>query len=373
MGKNLIIKQICFVVTGLIFFQHSISQNFLRAADSLRKYRSIPGMTYAVFTSDQIIELAASGFRVYRSRDKVQIGHRFQIGTSTTGFTTYLAARLVEKGKISWNTRIIDIFPEWNGKIIKIYHNITLRQLLSHRAGIQPYTEIENYHQIHSLQGNYVQQRKTFSTIALKQKPLLVLDSSVATYSVAGTVIATAMLEKITGKPWEDLVRDHINKNLNISAGFGFPNAQDSTQPIGHWDNYGAITAEPDNYWAQSFVPIAPASSIQLSITDYIKFVQDILRALNNKKSIIAERSANQFLFGYPGDAMGWKNTVWHNYNIAGWSGRGTVYSSYVEIIKEKNLGIIVLCNSGTSKSRAGIMNFGKLLREYYAGKNSSE
>jgi hypothetical protein len=53
--------------------------------------------------------------------------------------------------------------------------------------------------------------------------------------------------------------------------------------------------------------------------------------------------------------------------NIAYAPGRGGLFSSYIEIIKEKNIGIIVLCNSGTVDGRAGISNLAKILRNYYA------
>jgi len=214
--------------------------------------------------------------------------------------------------------------------------------------------------------GSPVQQRKVFMTMVLKQRPLLVLDSSKAVYSVAGTVIAAAMMEKTTGKSWEDLIEEYINRPFGINAGFGFPNAKDSTEPAGHWDVYGPLTLEANTYWAQFFPGIAPAGNINISISEYAKFIQDILKALENKKSVLTSESAKYLLFGLPENSIGWKNTLWNNFHVATWIGRAPVFSSYVEVIKEKNIGIVVLCNSGTSMGRAGVMNFGKLLRQHY-------
>lgn len=347
----------------------SFAQQFLASADSVRKVRSIPAISYAVFNSDSIIESGAVGMRMYQHADRVNLQSRFQIGTNTTAFTCYIAAMMVNRKMITWNTPIIKVFPELNGKIMKLYNRITLLQLLSQRAGIPDYNEINSIHykDFAALPGTPPEQRKIFVSMMLKRQPVVIIDSSIANYSMPGTAIAAAMLEKVSGKSWEELVKQFINKPLRINAGFGFPNVKDSTQPVGHWSTYGFFSAEWNTYWAQFFPSVAPAGNIQLSIPDYVKFVQDHLRGLNGKRSVLPPQLAQMLLFGYRDYAVGWKNIVWHGLHIAGWLGVAPVYSSYVEIIKEKDLGIIVLCNAGTSDGRAGVLNFGRMLRNYYS------
>ena len=361
-------KKILFLILLMFLLKDGFSQAFVKVADSVRRMRNIPGMVYAVFSADSIYDIGASGIKKIRTRSPVTVDNRFMIGTNTAAFTTYIAQKLVDAKKISWNSTIISILPELNGKTMKLYHKLTLEKLLSHRAGIRPFTEIKDFQagNINALPGNSKQQRMFFTTQILKERPLVIEDSSKSVYSIAGICIATSMLEKASGKSWEDLVQLYINKPLNIRVDVGLPVKKDSTQPVGHWDVYGGITPEPDNYWAASFAVIMPSNGLNLTINDYVRFIREYLLALQQKKSTLTQKTVNHMLFGFPNYALGWSNAVWKGNYLASWMGRGAIFSSYVEIVADKNLAIVVLCNSGTTDGRAGAMNFGRILREQY-------
>ena len=344
----------------------TIGQTFTKVADSLRKYRSVPGMVYAVFTADKILEIQTSGTRKFKTKDSIQIKDRFHIGTNTTIFTAYLAAKMAESGKVRWNTPLIKALPDMQGSSMKLYHSITLQQLLAQRAGIQPYTNLDDYKGIELLPGNIQQQRKTFASIVLQKRPVGLPDTSKPSYSVAGTALAAYMLERIAASNWEKLIDQYINKPLRISIGFGLPNKQDSLQPSGHWDRYGNLSAEPGNSWANPIPAVAPASDINISLPHYIIFIQDLLKSLGQKKSLISPGSSSLLLFGYENYSMGWENENWNNQHIAWSSGKSALFSNYVEIVKEKNIGIIVMCNTGSVNGRSVTRNFARMLREHY-------
>jgi len=50
--------------------------------------------------------------------------------------TSAMMATLVAEDKIKWETSLIEVFPELEDSILSEYQNITLHQLLTHRAGI---------------------------------------------------------------------------------------------------------------------------------------------------------------------------------------------------------------------------------------------
>ena len=366
--KRLQMKKILFLFLLLFLLMDGFSQSLVKVADSVRRMRNIPGIVYAVFSTDSIYDIGAAGIKRIRTRSPVTVRNRFMVGSNTTTFTTYIAQKLVDAKKISWNTSLISVLPELNGKTMKLYHKLTLQHFLSGRAGIRPFTELKDYQasNLNALQGNPRQQRLFFTTQILKEKPTLIEDSSKGVYSVASVCVATSMLEKASGKSWEDLVQLYINKPLKMHVEFGFPIKKDSTEPSGHWDTYGGITAEPENYWAYSFPVLVPSQGINITISDYIRFIREYLLALQQKKSTLSQKTANHMLFGLPNYALGWSNIVWKENYIANWIGRGAVFSSYVEIVADKNLAIVVLCNIGTTDGRAGSMNLGRILREHY-------
>src|SRR5215471_6000683 len=121
-------KKMYCLLPVLVFSCYSFSQPFIKIADSIRKYRSVPGMVYAVFADDRIIEMGATGIRTLKSKDSINIKDRFLIGTHTAAFTAYVAARLAEAGKISWSTTLMKTFPELNGRYMKLYQKVTLKQ-----------------------------------------------------------------------------------------------------------------------------------------------------------------------------------------------------------------------------------------------------
>jgi D-alanyl-D-alanine carboxypeptidase len=362
-----IMKKWCCLLTLLVINLPSFSQAFIATVDSIRKYRSVPGIVYAVFTGDKIVDIGAVGIRKLRSKNNITINDRFNIGTNTTTFTTYLAARLAETGKLKWNTSIIKVWPELNGKSMKLYHRVTLQQLLSQRAGIKPYAAINDFRTVPAFTGSPTEQRRAFAAYILKQAPLLVIDSNKSSYSVAGTAIAASMMEKLTRKSWEDLVNEYINRPLNIAAHFGLPNLTDSAQPSGHWNAPGYLVAEPANTGARPIPAVVPATDINIPLKNYIVFLQDLLKALQNKKSLLSNVSALQLLFGDTGYSLGWENEVWRGLNISHYLGKGYLFSSYTEIIQEKNMGIIVLCNSGAVSGQSAVLNIGRMLREHYS------
>jgi len=360
--KKIVALVICVFIYNLV-----TAQAHIKEVDSMRKYRNVPGLVYAVFSSDKLIDTGCVGNKKLKTKDPVRWSNRFQIGTATSVFNYFIATRMVKEGKISWNSTIVQIFPQLDGKIMKIYNRITLRQLLSQRAGLPEFMEQSGYKEIHSMPGTPEQQRLAFITSMLKRKPKLILDSITdASYSLAGMVVAAAMLEKAGKKSWEKLVDEYVSKPLKLDIQFGFPAAKDSTQPWGHWDNYYNLTSHREDYWGQFFTPIAPGGNININMPDYISFVQQYLLALQKQKSLIDSDVTKSLLFSQPFYSIGWANLKWNQFNIAFMNGRAPLYSSYIELIPEKNIGILVLCNSGTSDGRSVTMKIGHLLREYY-------
>lgn len=360
-------KKFLAIVIAVSFCSLALAQDQVKVIDSMRKYRNVPGLVYAVFSSDKLIDTGCVGNKKIKTKDPVRWTNRFQIGTATSVFNSFIAAKMVKEGKISWNSTIVQVLPQLDGKIMKLYNKITLRQLLSQRAGLPEFMAQSGYKEIHSLPGTPEQQRLTFVTMMLKRKPKLIMDSITdASYSLAGMVVAAAMLEKAGKKSWEKLVEEYVSKPLKLDIQFGFPAAKDSTQPWGHWDNYYTITSHREDYWAQFFPSIASGGNININMPDYISFVQQYLLALQKQKSILDTDVVKSLLFSQPFYSIGWANQKWEQFNIAFMHGRAPLYSSYVELIPEKNIGILVLCNSGTSDGRSVTMKIGHYLREYY-------
>ena len=344
------------------------SQRFIKTADSIRKIRTIPGMAYAIFTSDCILDWGVSGRRKMGSNDSIRMKDRWNIGTNTAAFTSYIAGSLVERGKIKWTTRLIEVFTELKKKIPLAYQGSTLVSLLSHQANVPLYAQIDEWSKTPSLPGNdTVTRRKAFITYILTPKsPADTMASRKRKgFSVAGYVIATAMLEKVSGKSWEKMVDEYINRPLGISIKFGWPNKTDTAAPWGHGDIGGYFHAEGPDTWV-GFNPILnPALNINISLRDYVKFMQENLRGLLGKRAHLNPQIFKLLHFGVLDNALGWNNGSLENYSFSFHEGISLLFNCRAEIIKEKNIGVLVLANSSDNDARAGVLNLTRILEQY--------
>ena len=96
----------------LLIATHVKGQGSAGFADSIRKVYNIPELNYAVVSSDSILEMYSLGYKKIGSDRKSDIHDLFRIGSNTKAITGFIAALLVKEGKISWDTRFFDLFPE---------------------------------------------------------------------------------------------------------------------------------------------------------------------------------------------------------------------------------------------------------------------
>ncbi|PWT71478.1 MAG: hypothetical protein C5B59_18060 [Bacteroidetes bacterium] len=346
----------------------SKSQNFLHIADSIRITRGIPSIAYAVFTSDSILEEGVCGFRRYKTKDSVRLHDRFNIGTNTAAFTSYVAANLVKSGKIKWDTKLLDVFPEYKSRALPVYKNITLAGLLSNQTRVPLYASLDDWFKLPDFTGNSMSaKRKSFTLFILEQKPYM--DNAVTkdlVFSYAGYVMAAAMLEKVSHKKWENLVEEYINQPMKISVKFGWPIMDDTAATYGHWSQGNYFHSEDLNTWIKPNDVMYPAHNINLSLPDYVRFMQEHLRGLTGRKAALDQQTFQYMHFGILDFSMGWNNGSLHDYSYSFHEGMSLLFDSRAEIIKEKNLGIIVMCNSGDTDGRGAVINLTRILEAHY-------
>ncbi|MBS1596838.1 MAG: beta-lactamase family protein [Bacteroidetes bacterium] len=344
------------------------SQTLRDIADSVRLSRGVPGLVYAVFTSDSILDQGACGVRKYRTKDSIRITDCFDIGLNTAAFTSYIAAKMVEEKKINWDTKLLDIFPDFKKKAFPVYKNLTLVDLLSNRTVVPLYTELNDLSRIPNIEGKTMSsKRRQFTMYMLTQKPFL--DNFVSkkiAFSIPAYVMAASMLEKVAGKKWEGLVNDYINIPLKVTIKYGWPFMTDSTAPAGHWTQGNYFHAEGADTWVRPNPILYPAHHISINLQDYIKFMQENLSGLLGKTAHLKKETFEFLHFGLIDYALGWNNGALDNYSYSFHEGLSFLYNCRAVIIKEKNIGIVVMCNSGDSDGRGAVLNLTRILESHY-------
>jgi CubicO group peptidase (beta-lactamase class C family) len=191
-----------------------------------------------------VLEIAALGKHSIQLTDTASLNDRFHIGSNTKAMTAFIIAKYVEKGKLNWNTKFFDLFPSWKSKSKPEYAKMTLQDLLSHRAGILPF-QGEDDPQIPDFKGNNIQKRKQFAQFVLTFSPVKIDNEHPFVYSNAGYTLATLMVEKITGKSWEQLVDQVFNQDLKLNVKLSWPENQTNKDTWGHLTENDVLTPVP--------------------------------------------------------------------------------------------------------------------------------
>jgi CubicO group peptidase (beta-lactamase class C family) len=252
-----------------IVAQGAAGEDTAQVLESLRKKYNLPALAVVVTKDGKIIDRAAAGLRKSDDTVPVTTNDVFHIGSCTKSMTATLAAKFIEDGRLRWDTTISEIFPELKGTMDSQYEAVTVEQLLHHRGGVQGTPPASAWTKAWQAQGTPTQQRYEFIRAVLAQPPAAPPGSKMI-YSNQGYAIVGAMLEKISGQSWEDLLRDKIFKPLHMdTAGFGAPGTLGKAdQPWGHDRSLlGTTPTQTDNPAA-----IGPGGTVHCSLDDLARF-----------------------------------------------------------------------------------------------------
>jgi CubicO group peptidase (beta-lactamase class C family) len=340
-------------------------QKTVRFADSIRKSYNIPEISYAVSDSKSTLEIAALGKHSIDLRDTATLNDRFHIGSNTKAMTAFIIARYVEKGKLKWTTKFFDIFPEWKKESKIDYENITLEDLLSHRAGIQPF-QGDNDPQIPAFRGTNQEKRKQFGQFVLTLESVKPDEQNPFIYSNAGYTLATLMLEKVTGKSWEQLVEKVFNKDLKLHVKLSWPENQTRKDTWGHSFENNKISPVPSTVdYHLDFTE--PAGDLNIKLKDYIKFIQLNLQGLKGQNNYLDAKTYQFIHKGIENYSIGWFNIYENGKELSVHSGTGAfTYFTIVHIDRQKNIAYIIFANAYNDETKQGVRLLMRKLKENY-------
>ncbi len=311
----------------------------------IRTKHNLPALAIVVVKDGKICDRAAVGVRKYGDPTPVTTNDVFHIGSCTKSMTATLTAIFIEEGKLRWDTTIAEVFPELKGKMNKQYETVTVEQLLTHRGGVPNKPPAAAWKRAWEAQGTPVEQRREFIAAMLAEPPQ-VAPGTQFIYSNQGYSIIGAMLEKIAGKPWEELITEKLFKPLHMdSAGFGPPGTKGEVdQPWGHTrDGAKVKPSQIDNPPV-----IGPAGRVHCSLDDLARFV--IVHLKGGQSGGLLKPETFRKLHTPPdgGDyACGWicVNRGWAGGRALNHAGSNTMWYLVMWLAPEKNFAVITATN----------------------------
>lgn len=357
------------IATFILLFSFSFakSQNSYSFADSIRLSYNIPEISYTVFTSDTILEIQAIGYHSIALKDTATLLDRFHIGSNTKAMTAFVIAKYVENGLLRWDTKFFDIFPYWEKNAKKEYLHITLKDLLSHRAGIQAF-QGDNDPEIPLFSGTKKQKRDKFGQFVLSLEPLKIDSLHPFQYSNAGYTLATMMLEKVSHHSWEELIQQIFNKDLQLQVQFSWPENQQTKDTWGHITENGILVPVPSNTdYHIDFTE--PSGDINCKLEDYIKFIQMNLNGLAGNNNYLQSTTYQYLHKGIEFYSLGWYNSYENNKSYSTHAGTAGTYYTLVAIDRIQLRAYVIFANVFNENTVQGIRLLMRKLKENYTTK----
>ena len=254
----------------------------------MRATQRLPGLAVVVVRSDGQPQVYVSGERRIGKGDPITPADRMHLGSLTKAITATVIGALTEQRRMTPETTIGQAFPELSAKMQPTYRNVTVRQLLAHSGGVQPYRTRESLQWMLALKGTATEQRHAFLERVLTE-PSRFEPGTRHEYSNAGGAIAGAVAERIGGAPYRHLVQELVFARLGGQAGFGNPGLGSTPQPWGHTRTmFGTVVeVSPSDAIYTTPLAIEPAGDASLSPQDYGRFLQLHLRGLRGRDDVL--------------------------------------------------------------------------------------
>ena len=182
-----------------------------------------PGVAVLVKKNGNILSEAGYGVRDLRSHAKIDRQTNFRLASVTKQFTAMAIMLLVHDGKLHYEDRLNESFPDFPpyGK------DVTIRHLLNHTSGLADYSEImeqqeksggPKWSQEHQIQDEEV-------LALLKAQPAGLFPPGTRwEYSNSGYVVLGLVVAKASGMPYREFLRKRVFVPLKMNHSVVYQN-----------------------------------------------------------------------------------------------------------------------------------------------------
>ena len=338
----------------------------------------VPGIAVGVIKDNKVILAKGYGVRSITTGLPVDDNTLFGIASNSKAFTVAALGILVDEGKLSWNSKVCDIIPEFRLYNPYVTEDFTIRDMLTHRSGLglgagdlmlwPGPTDFTRKDVIYNLR--FLKQVSDFRTK---------YDYDNLMYIVAGEVV-----QRVSGMTWEDFVKTRIMDPLGMtSSAPSFDLLKDRSDVIDpHVPVNGKLVVVERHEVAMS----NSAGGIYSNINDLSKWVMMQLNdgryGENLSKTIISEKTHREMwspqtiiqVYG-PGPynthfrsyGLGFVLNDANGYLEVSHTGSLSGMVTQIVMIPELKLGIIVLTNQQCGEAFLCITN--AILDSYFGKK----
>ena len=277
---------IVFLLMTSVSYSQSSVDSFDKYVESARQQWQVPGLSIVVVKDGKVVFEKGYGVRELGKSDPVTNETLFGSMSTTKAMTVACLAMLVDEGKLRWDDKVIKYLPDFRVGDPYVTNELRVRDLLTHSAGLGNADFLWSW--TPTIANAEVLRRMQYANPAYSLRSSFIYQNIM--YLVAGTVI-----ERVSGMPWEQFIRERLFTPLGMKN--SFPNLSLSKSYVNrsasHFEVKGKIEVIPE----MPADSIAPAGAVWSTADDIGKWVAFMLGdGTANGKVLIKPATFNEIL-----------------------------------------------------------------------------
>jgi len=313
---------------------------------------NLPGLAVGIIRNDSILFAKGYGVKEIHKDSPVNINTTFGIGSISKSFTALTLGILVSQGKLNWNDRVKDYLPYFELYSPFVTENFTIRDLLTHRSGLSWTSGGTLWYHSDLSRTDLIKGLKYLKPVSgYRDKPA---------YQNVMYVVAGEIVKEVSGMAWDEFLRTNVFNKIKMKNSTSVSIEREANTNLSRphvWnDDFEKVVIEQekgDN--------LAPAGFIYSSINDMMNYARLLLndgvfeKDTIVSKEVIDEIFKPQIVFPalpppihneFTSYGFGWWLTPKNGHKIIDHSGGIDGMAANIVMVKDLNLGIIVIANT---------------------------
>lgn len=357
-------KKLITFLLALFIISFSNSQNDKRLKDIDKEMQRLletthaAGFAIAVIENDKVVLSKGYGYRDLENKIPANANTLFAIGSSTKAFTSAILGQLASEEKLSLDDNPREHLPElefYNGEM---NDNIIIKDLMSHRTGLPRHDF--SWYLFPTFDKDSLLERIKY------QEPFTGIRQQWY-YNNFMFLAQGKIAEKITGKSWEENIRERFFEPLGMTrSNVSIAELEKSENAALGYQTRKDNTNKKSDYY--KIAGMRPAGSINSSVNEMSKWV---ITWINNGKygdkeilpaSYVKDAMSSQMVIGaalpskdipdahFANYGYGWMMASYKGHYRVEHGGNIDGFSASVAFYPTDSLGIVVLANQNGSQ-----------------------
>lgn len=348
-----------FVFLGTLVFSAELPiKNLDQTIEKALEDWNIAGLAIAIVKDGQVVHLKGYGYQNVNDRTPVDENTIFGIGSTSKAFGAATIGVLVHEGKLNWDDKVIDHLPDYRLADPYVTRELTVRDLLCHRSGVETNDAIWF--------GSVSRADIVYKARFLKQAASL---RSQFDYHNIMILTAGQVAAHVMGRPWDDIVREKIFQPLDMNRTCTSINDFDKYTNVStpHITKDGKLVPVP---WL-NIDNVGPAGSVNSCAADLAKWIQlhlnrgkyqgkeiwnaNIQREMHSPQTIMSPQMTVAMLYRIAKHAhfalygLGWMMNDYRGKMMIHHGGATDGMGAFIGLVPEEKLGVAVVHNTSSS------------------------